>query len=70
MGTYDWRLAETNVWKVERMLLDLPHRRIATSDARFNQLRAWYRSFNQKQAGSHSITKAGGNGRRYRGSSL
>ena len=28
MGTYDWRLAETNVWKVERMLLDYPHRRI------------------------------------------
>ena len=29
MGDYDWRLAETNVWKVERMLLDYPHRRIA-----------------------------------------
>ena len=27
MGTYDWRLADTNVWKVERMLLDYPHRR-------------------------------------------
>ena len=24
MGDYDWRLADTNVWKVERMLLDLP----------------------------------------------
>ena len=34
MGRYDWRLAETNVWKVERMLLDLPHHRIVTSDAR------------------------------------
>src|SRR6202165_104446 len=22
LGTYDWRLAKTNVWKVERMLLD------------------------------------------------
>ena len=32
MGTYDWRLAETNVWKVERMLLDYPHRPIASSD--------------------------------------
>ena len=28
MGTYDWRLADTNVWKVERMLLDYPHRPI------------------------------------------
>ena len=34
MGEYDWRLADTNVWKVERMLLDYPHRRIASSDAR------------------------------------
>ena len=22
MGDYDWRLADTNIWKVERMLLD------------------------------------------------
>ena len=33
-GQYDWRLAGTNVWKVERMLLDYPHRSIVTSDAR------------------------------------
>ncbi|MES1256447.1 MAG: hypothetical protein ABUS56_12595, partial [Acidobacteriota bacterium] len=26
MAPYDWRLADTNVWKVERMLLDYPHR--------------------------------------------
>ena len=29
IGNYDWRLAEGNVWKVERMLLNLPHRRAA-----------------------------------------
>ena len=34
MGGYDWRLAETNVWKVERMLLDYPHRRIAIVGSR------------------------------------
>jgi hypothetical protein len=45
MNGYDWRFAETNVWKVERMLLDYPHRRIRTSTARTNQLRAWYRRF-------------------------
>jgi hypothetical protein len=45
MGEYDWRLADTNIWKVERMLLDYPHRRIATSDARTRRLRAWYRAF-------------------------
>jgi hypothetical protein len=45
MGRYDWRLSATNVWKVERMLLDYPHRRIKTSDARTARLRAWYRAY-------------------------
>jgi len=45
MGDYDWRLAETNVWKVERMLLDHPHSRIRSSDRRVEALRARYRAF-------------------------
>jgi hypothetical protein len=45
MNGYEWRFAATNVWKVERMLLDYPHRRIATSDTRTRRLRAWYRTF-------------------------
>jgi hypothetical protein len=45
MGDYDWRLAETNIWKVERMLLDYPHRRIPSSDRRVNLLRARYRAY-------------------------
>src|SRR6202163_3212063 len=45
MGSYEWRLAETNVWKVERMLLDHPHRRISSSDRRGAELRARYRAF-------------------------
>ncbi len=44
MGSYDWRLSERNVWKVERMLLDFPHRSIRSSDRRFRMLRAWYRA--------------------------
>ena len=48
MGTYDWRLAETNVWKVERMLLDYPHRAIGSSNARVARLRARYRAFRTK----------------------
>ena len=35
LGACDWRLAPTNVWKVERVLLDIPHRRLRTSDRRF-----------------------------------
>ncbi len=46
MGTYDWRLADTNVWKVERMLLDYPHRHDpCRSNRRVNELRARYRAF-------------------------
>jgi hypothetical protein len=42
LGSYDWRLSSGNVWKVERMLLDYPHRPIASSDARIDRLRARY----------------------------
>jgi hypothetical protein len=48
LGAYDWRLSETNVWKVERMLLDYPHRAISTSPARIERLRQRYRSFKLK----------------------
>jgi hypothetical protein len=48
MGNYDWRLADTNIWKVERMLLDYPHRSIKTSDARTKWLRKRYRTFRRK----------------------
>jgi hypothetical protein len=51
IGTYDWRLASTNVWKVERMLLDHPHRPIETSDARFAWLRARYRAYREAHGG-------------------
>src|SRR4051812_21271485 len=33
LGDYDWRLADHNVWKAERVLLDAPHIPIASSDA-------------------------------------
>ena len=48
LGTYDWRLAPGNVWKVERMLIDYPHRPIASSDARINRLRARYHHFRER----------------------
>jgi len=48
MGAYDWRLSGKNVWKVERMLLDYPHRRITSSDRRVDALRARYRAYREK----------------------
>lgn len=38
MRGYDWRLSDKNVWKVEQMLIDLPHQKIKTSDRRYRQL--------------------------------
>jgi hypothetical protein len=48
MGDYEWRLADTNIWKVERMLLAYPHRRVASSNRRVNVLRARYRAYRQR----------------------
>jgi hypothetical protein len=45
LGLYDWRLSENNVWKVERMLLETPHRSIRTSDRRYKKLLSRYRGF-------------------------
>ena len=36
------------MWKVERMLLDYPHRRIDVSNHRVNRLRARYRAFKKQ----------------------
>ena len=45
LGTYDWRLSETNIWKVERLLLEWPHRKIASARAREQYWRKRYREF-------------------------
>jgi hypothetical protein len=55
MGPYDWRLAPANVWKVERMLLDYPHRRIASANARIRRLRRRYQEFRVANPGKKPI---------------
>jgi len=45
LGDYDWRLSERNVWKVERLLFEIPHRAIAYSQPRVDRLREKYRAF-------------------------
>jgi hypothetical protein len=44
---YDWRLSDKNVWKVEQMLIDWPHRPIRTSDEKTDALRSRYRAFRE-----------------------
>ena len=51
MGEYNWRTAATNVWKVERVLLDYPHHRLRTSDVRFERLKKRYREYREANGG-------------------
>jgi hypothetical protein len=48
MGAYDWRLSDTNVWKVERMLLETPHQPLRMPDARFRDFRTRYQAFKER----------------------
>ncbi|NIM51513.1 MAG: hypothetical protein GTN62_11935 [Gemmatimonadales bacterium] len=45
LDPYDWRLSDRNVWKVERFLIEVPHRPIHTDDRRYIRLRECYREF-------------------------
>lgn len=51
LGSYDWRLSERHVWKVERMLIEYPHRPIRSSDARIDRLRLKYYRFVRQNPG-------------------
>jgi hypothetical protein len=42
---YDWRLTTNNVWKVENLLIDWPHRKFKTSNARYRRLLAYYKAY-------------------------
>jgi hypothetical protein len=42
---YDWRLTDKNVWKVEQMLIDLPHKKITSSDRRYRWLLRRYKEY-------------------------
>lgn len=59
LGTYNWRLSDRNVWKVERVLLDYPHRRIRSSAPRVARLRAWYRRFRTQYPGLKPLAYRG-----------
>lgn len=45
MGHYDWRLTTNNVWKVEQMLIDLPHKKLKSSIRRYRVLLRKYRAY-------------------------
>ena len=45
MGHYDWRFTQKSVWKVEQMLIDLPHKKLKSSTRRYRQLLRKYRAY-------------------------
>jgi len=47
LGSYDWRLAAGNVWKVEQVLLDWRHRRLVPSGRKIEAMRQRYRRFRE-----------------------
>lgn len=48
LDPYDWRLSDGNLWKVELLLRDWPHRPIASSDRLFRIRHRRYREFLRK----------------------
>lgn len=48
LDPYDWRLSDRNLWKVEQLLRDWPHRRVRSSDKLFRQRHVRYREFVRK----------------------
>jgi len=51
LGSYDWRLATGNVWKVERLLFEIPHRAIRYSEERVTRLRRKYIAYLEANEG-------------------
>jgi hypothetical protein len=45
---YDWRFSPRNVWKVEQLLIEWPHRRIRTSDAKYRALLERYIAYRER----------------------
>jgi hypothetical protein len=44
----DWRFSLNNVWSVEQALIDLPHRKLKTSNQRYEKILRRYRAFKEK----------------------
>ena len=51
LGRYDWRFSPRNVWKVERHLQEIPHKRLQSSDRRYERLHARYEEFKRLHPG-------------------
>ena len=48
LGNYDWRFSPRNVWRVERLLQEIPHRQIRSSEARYQKALRRYLKFHEE----------------------
>jgi hypothetical protein len=48
LGNYDWRFSRKNVWKVERYLLDMSHKKYRMSDQRYLSALRRYKAYRAK----------------------
>lgn len=55
LDPYDWRLSDGNVWKVERLLFEIPHRPIRVPRARVSRLRRKYIAFLEDHGGRKPV---------------
>jgi hypothetical protein len=48
LGNYDWRFADRNMSKIEGHLRELPHKRLVSSDRRYQKLHARYKEYKKR----------------------
>ena len=48
LGNYDWRFSPRNMSKIETHLRELPHKRIHSSDERYEKLHARYKKYKKR----------------------
>jgi hypothetical protein len=55
LGDYDWRLSTKNIWRVERLLFEIPHRPIRYSQPRVDRLRRRYHAYRAAHDGRKPV---------------
>lgn len=55
----DWRFSPRNVWKLERVLLEIPHAPLRWTESRVDRQRAWYRAWMKANPGRKPVDYAG-----------
>lgn len=63
LGSYDWRLSLKNIWKVENYLLEIPHRKLRSSNRRYRRLLAQFRAYRQRHPKGPVVEIYGGRDR-------